>query len=55
MIIFGGLALDEDRVVPALQDLDHRHDIGFDEVLQRGDEAAVGGHLLVPPAVAGAE
>ena len=37
--IFRGFALDEDRVGAALQDLDHRQHVGFDDVLQRGDEA----------------
>ncbi len=49
------LALDEDGVGPALQYLDHRQHVGLDDMLERGDEAAVVRHLLVPPAVFGGE
>jgi hypothetical protein len=51
----GGLALDEERVRPDLQDGVHRQAVGLDEVLERRHEGAVGRQLLVPPAVGGRE
>ena len=55
VIIFRRFRLDEDRVVPALEDFDHPHDVRLHQMLERGDERAVVLLLLVPPAVFGRE
>src|SRR4029079_10156957 len=51
----GRFRLDEDGVVAALEDLDHPHHIGFDEVLQRRGEALVVILLIGLTAVFGRE
>ena len=55
MEVFRRLALDEDRVRPHLEDRPHGGAVRLDDVLQRRDEAAVRGQLLVPPAIGGRE
>src|SRR3954469_23243538 len=53
--ILRGLALDEDRVSPHLQDGGHREHVCFDDVLESRDEGLVTCELLVPPAEGGRE
>jgi hypothetical protein len=50
-LIFRAFGLNEDRIGPPLQYLDHRQHVRLDDVLERGDEAPVSGQLLVPPAI----
>ena len=51
MVIFRGLALDEDRVGPHFEDAAHGENVRLHDVLQSRHESLVALQLLVPPAV----
>src|SRR5579884_3398692 len=51
MEIFGGLALDEHRVLTDFQNRAHSQDVSLAEVLESVDEGCITGEALIPPAV----